>query len=52
MRLTRFVADPPAYQVSQQRSLEWLAEAHAEAEATVARLDRSERNAFAARMHA
>jgi len=50
MLLTAFSATPPRFQISQARSLEWLAEAHAEAEATRAALSPAEKTLFAARM--
>ncbi|HEY5951986.1 MAG TPA: 3-oxoacyl-[acyl-carrier-protein] synthase III C-terminal domain-containing protein [Kofleriaceae bacterium] len=46
MRLAEFVATRPPFEIDQQRSLAWLAAAHAEAEATVAKLDDRERNRF------
>jgi predicted naringenin-chalcone synthase len=48
--LTNFVATRPRYEVSQPRSLEWLAAVHAEAEATLADLDPAARARFAARI--
>lgn len=37
--LTRFIATPPPYTITQARSLEWLAAAHAASEATTKGLD-------------
>ncbi len=48
--LTRFVSTPPRYQVSQARSLEWLAEAHTEAETRVQGLDEAGKKKFRARI--
>jgi predicted naringenin-chalcone synthase len=48
--LTRFTATRPPYVVSQARSLDWLARAHASSEAVIAGLDDAARDAFAARI--
>lgn len=48
--LTRFVATPARYSIEQARSLEWLAAAHTEAEATLKQLDASAREKFHARV--
>jgi predicted naringenin-chalcone synthase len=48
--LTRFVATPPRYAITQARSLEWLAAAHAESEATANHLDDAGREKFRARI--
>src|SRR5690349_5341697 len=45
--LTRFVARRPRHVVSQRDSLDWLARAHAGAEAALANLDADGRAAFA-----
>ncbi|MDB4953655.1 MAG: Chalcone synthase [Myxococcales bacterium] len=50
MLLTQFRATRPPHEVAQQRSLDWLAIAHAEAEAVTKQLDDAERIAFAARI--
>lgn len=50
MLLTAFAASRPRFEISQARSLEWLAVAHAEAEATRASLTPAEKSAFALRM--
>lgn len=46
MRLAGFVATRPQFEIEQSRSLAWLAAAHAEAEATLGRLDDRERRKF------
>src|SRR4051812_8250331 len=48
--LCRFTSARPRHVVSQARGLEWLAEAHAEAEATAKHLDDDERKAVHERM--
>lgn len=48
--LGRFVATRPPYVMTQAHSLDWLAHAHAQAEAALAGLDGVERAAFAERM--
>jgi predicted naringenin-chalcone synthase len=48
--LTRFVSTRPPYMMSQAHSLEWLARAHAQSEASLAGLDVDQRDAFAERM--
>jgi len=48
--LTRFVATRPPYAVSQTHSLEWLARAHACAEASIEGLDDADREAFGDRL--
>ncbi len=48
--LARFAATGPRHEVAQDRALEWIAEAHAEAEATRAGLDDHARAAFEARL--
>ncbi len=48
--LTRFAATPPRYAITQARSLEWLAAAHAESEATAKQLDSAGRENFKARI--
>ncbi len=48
--LSQFVATRPHYVMAQARSLEWLAAAHTESEATLANLDAHERRRFAARI--
>ncbi len=50
VRVGGFVATRPSFEMSQERSLEWLAEAHAEAEARSALLDDRGRRAFAAKL--
>ena len=50
MLLTAFAASRPRFEITQARSLEWLATAHAEAEATRASLSPAEKSAFALRM--
>lgn len=50
MLLARFVATPPRYEMTQARSLAWLAEVHAQAEATLAGLDDAARERFAAKL--
>jgi len=45
--LSRFVATRPPYWMSQAHSLEWLARAHAQAEAAITGLDSAGREAFA-----
>ena len=50
MLLTGFAATRPRFEITQERSLEWLALAHAEAEATRAGLLPHEKAAFALRM--
>jgi predicted naringenin-chalcone synthase len=44
--LSRFVASRPEFEMTQQRALEWLAAAHAEAEAGIERLDARGRDRF------
>jgi predicted naringenin-chalcone synthase len=51
MFLSRFSSSRPRYSTSQQRSLEWLAAAHAQAEAASHALDDATRRDFQARMH-
>ena len=46
MRLAGFVATRPPFELDQHRALAWLAAAHAEAEATVGKLDERERARF------
>jgi predicted naringenin-chalcone synthase len=48
--LTRFIATRPRYAIPQARSLEWLAAAHAESEATANHLDDAGRDKFKARI--
>ena len=50
MRLGGFVATPPRYRITQERSLAWLADAHAAAEAAIAGLDAEEEARFASRI--
>jgi predicted naringenin-chalcone synthase len=50
MLLTGFEATRPRYELTQARSLDWLADAHAEAEATRAALGTDDKAAFATRM--
>lgn len=50
MRLAGFVATPPRFEIDQQRSLAWLAAAHAESEAVQNRLDDRERHRFHGRI--
>ena len=50
VRLGGFAATRPRFVTSQQRSLDWLAGAHAAAEATLALLDDEEKHSFEARM--
>jgi hypothetical protein len=49
--LTGFALARPEYDVPQAALLAWLADAHAEAEATLGRLEPDGRAAFAERMH-
>src|SRR4051812_23203760 len=51
MFLSRFSSSRPRYSTSQQRSLAWLAAAHAQAEAASRGLDAPAQGAFEARMH-
>jgi 2-polyprenyl-6-hydroxyphenyl methylase/3-demethylubiquinone-9 3-methyltransferase len=46
MRLAGFVATRPCFEIDQQRSLAWLAAAHAESEAVQNRLDDRDRRRF------
>ncbi len=48
--LTRFEITHPTYRTAQADTLDWLAEAHAQSEATLARLDDRERAAFAVKI--
>ncbi|HET7502831.1 MAG TPA: 3-oxoacyl-[acyl-carrier-protein] synthase III C-terminal domain-containing protein [Kofleriaceae bacterium] len=48
--LTRFVSTRPPYMMSQAHSLDWLARAHAQSEASLAGLDLPAREAFTERM--
>jgi predicted naringenin-chalcone synthase len=50
MRLAGFVATRPRFEIDQQRSLAWLAAAHAEAESAVGKLDDRERRKFEAKV--
>lgn len=50
MLLTGFAATRPRYEISQAHSLDWLAAAHTEAEATQSSLGPAEKAAFAARI--
>ena len=50
MRLAGFVATRPSFEIDQQRSLAWLAAAHAEAESASAGLDERERRRFEAKV--
>jgi predicted naringenin-chalcone synthase len=50
VRLGGFVATLPRYRITQERSLAWLADAHAAAEAAIAGLDADETARFAARI--
>jgi predicted naringenin-chalcone synthase len=50
MLLTGFASTRPRFEISQARSLEWLAVAHAEAEATRAQLSHAGKLEFIARM--
>jgi len=48
--LTRFIATRPRYETPQERSLHWLAQVHAESEATRLRLTPGERDKFEVKM--
>jgi predicted naringenin-chalcone synthase len=50
MYLSRFSSRRPSYETTQQRSLEWLADAHCEAEAVRSALSDADREAFAVRI--
>jgi predicted naringenin-chalcone synthase len=50
MRLAGFVATRPQYEVEQQRSLAWLAAAHAQAEAVLGKLDEREQRKFESKL--
>jgi len=50
MLLAGFAATRPRFEMSQARSLEWLAASHASAEATLAGLDEPARERFAAKL--
>ena len=50
MLLTGFEATRPRYELTQERSLDWLVAAHTEAEATRAALASDDKAAFATRM--
>lgn len=50
MRLAGFIATRPPYEIEQSWSLGWLAAAHAQAEATLGRLDERARKRFEAKV--
>jgi len=50
LRLTDFSIHRPKYQTDQRRTLEWIADAHAQAEAQLKSLDPAQQRDFAARM--
>jgi predicted naringenin-chalcone synthase len=50
VRLGGFVATPPRYQIAQDRSLAWLADAHAAAETVIGELDAAASEGFATRI--
>jgi predicted naringenin-chalcone synthase len=50
VRIGGFETVPARYELSQQKALEWMAAAHAESEATLARLDADGKRAFEGRM--
>ncbi len=50
LRLSNFSIQPPRYQITQQRALEWLCEIHAAAQASIESLSPAEHEVFAARL--